>query len=198
MTGILKLQGIFTRWLDRWSDFKSPAFWQKLFIYFWVIAVAGHYIERAWAIINRIIVGSPPWNLIVPTFVPMAIPYGSGAVAVVLITITLMRHYKLNPVVVFAINVFVAGLVEYLCAVLIVFWDGANRFWDYSQHPFNINGYTCLESSLLLGIVATLFVYLIYPLMEKIFAKLKYRYLNIIFWVLLVVFVVDSLYSGLR
>jgi len=179
-------------------DFRTVLFWQKLFIYFWIIAVAGHYIERAWAIINRIIVGAPPWHLIVPTVVPMAIPYGSGAVTIILTTVMLMKRFKLNPLAVFGINVVISGLVEYTCAALIVLIDGTNRFWNYSWHPFNINGYTCLESSLLLGIVATIFVYLIYPLVEKIFAKLKYKYVNVIFWVLLSVFVVDSVYSWLR
>ena len=180
------------------ANFCSVIFWQKLFIYFWVIAVAGHYLERAWAIINRDFMGVPSWELIVPTFVPMAVPYGSGAVAVILVTVTLMKRFHLNPFAVFGINVVVAGFVEYMSAFFVVLFDGNNRYWNYSQHAFNINGYTCLESSLLLGMVATFFVYAAYPVFEKIFAKLKYKYLNVIFWVLLAVFVVDSLYAALR
>jgi uncharacterized membrane protein len=178
-----------------WQQFK---FWQKLFIYFWFLSVIGHFIEVIFIWIRHTFFGAPDYHLIVQTITPMAPPYGIGLVAVILITLPLIKYYKLNPAAVFLVNVFVTGAVEYFCALFIVMSQGYNRFWNYSTEPFNINGYTCLGVSVLFGILATLFIYYIYPLCERTLGRIKPKYLSVFFWVLLIIYVIDNLYSSFK
>jgi uncharacterized membrane protein len=40
------------------------------------------------------------------------------------------------------------------------------KLWDYSQYPFNLHSYICLDFSLMWGIVSIILASVIHPLME--------------------------------
>jgi uncharacterized membrane protein len=49
------------------------------------------------------------------------------------------------------------------------------KLWDYSQYPFNLHSYICLEFSLLWGIVALLLVNYLHPVMELFLYAIPYN-----------------------
>lgn len=166
-------------------------FFQKIFLLFWVSALIGHYLEVILSHLNQIIYGGDLWVPIIQTTIPLSPPYGIGMIFVVLVNIPLIKKYKLHPFGAFALNVFITGLVEYICAAIIVAVAGYNRYWGYSGQPFNINGYVCLKSAIIFGIGATIFIYLIYPLLVKTSQLLKKWQFNLLFWVLFLDYAIE-------
>lgn len=164
---------------------------QKLYITFWVFSFIGHYIEIIWALFNYSIFGSQLWIPTTPTILPLAPPYGLGVVVVILFTYPLIKRRDLGPIEAFILNFLICGVVEYLSAAFLVSTVGYNQFWDYSNQPFNINGYICLTNSLIFGFCVTLFIYYIYPLYRKFLNKLKTGQINNLFWLLFAAYSID-------
>lgn len=70
------------------------------------------------------------------------------------------------------------------------------RWWDYSQRKFNINGRVCLNTIIPFGLLGMFIMYVSNPfLLEKINALPEVA-LNILFWTLLVIYLVDNIVSG--
>ena len=177
------------------ESIKSTIFWKKIFIYFWVFSIVGHFIEIIWAQVNHIIFGYPIWKPIIYTFTPVAAPYGFGAIAVILFVWPLLKRHNLNLLGVFFLSVLVTTITEYLCALVVVLFVGHNYFWSYSDQFLNINGYVCLEASLLFGISATIFLYYIYPFCEKIISRFSPKQFNRTFWFLFISYGADLVYA---
>jgi uncharacterized membrane protein len=171
----------------------SVRFWQEMFVYFWVFSLAGHYLEVIWTKFPI----SMGWKPVMVTITPIAAPYGFGAVAVVLLVWPLIKKRVINPLTTFILCILISGLVEFICAASIVLFVGHNQFWNYSHQPINLLGYTCLESSLVLGAMSTLFLYFIYPFCEKMMRRINNWQLNAIFWILLISYSVDLVVSVL-
>ncbi len=125
------------------------------------------------------------------TVIPQAAPYGLGIVAIILITMPLMKQYKLHPTAVFLLNIGVTTVVEYICALVVVLIYGQNSYWNYSALPLNYHGYISLGSSIVFAVLAMIFIYYIYPFCEKFLRPLKARQIRITFWVLFVIYVVN-------
>lgn len=174
-------------------DKSMLVFLKKIFIYFWVTSLLGHYLEVVWIYIMHVTVDATLWKTTIPTITPLAAPYGFGMVAVILVVIPLIKKYKLHPLGVFASNALVTGVIEYLCALVLVIATGRNRYWNYSNEFLNINGYVCLKSAILFGVGATLFVYFIYPTLEKIVNGLRKNQFNAVFWLLFGSYSIDLL-----
>lgn len=173
-------------------------FWQELFLYYWVFSLLGHYLEIVWAWLVFFVNDSPLSLPVTSLMLPLAAPYGLGTVLIILIVLPLIRKYHINPAITFAMNAIIAGAAEYFCALMLVIFVGYNRYWDYSNQLLNINGYVCLGSSLLFGIVATIFIYFIYPLCEKILRRFSNKFINITFWLLFLSYIADWAYSSLK
>jgi uncharacterized membrane protein len=171
----------------------ATVFLQEIFIYYFVISIAGHYFEKLWSYIYLFFAGGKLWHPSRITFIPSEPPYGLGAVAIIILIIPLIKKYKLNPLIVFVLNIFVTGAVEYLCALLLIVFTGHVGYWDYSHQFMNINGYVCLQSATLFSLIATFFVYCIYPFFKKLLEKLqdKRRQFNLLFWVLFLFYIVE-------
>ena len=167
---------------------------RKLFIVFWIFSFLGHYLEIIWSWFNHMVFGSSLWVPTVPTILPLAPPYGLGVVAVIVLTWPFVKRHEFNPFQAFAMNVIISAIVEYLSAMFLVLVDGYNKFWNYSNQPFNLNGYICLENSLLFGVGVTIFLYYIYPLCNKIYNKFKQDQIDVIFWVLFIFYGIDLIF----
>ena len=65
--------------------------------------------------------------------------YGFGAIAI----IVLLSKYEQYPIVLFVMGAIVASIIEYITSYLMekIF---NNKWWDYSNKKFNINGRICL------------------------------------------------------
>lgn len=163
---------------------------KELFIIFFVFSLVGHYLEVVWAGIKYLISGST-WFPTVVDIIPLAAPYGLGAVALILVVVPILRARKMHIVSVFVISAFVAGIVEFLCAALLVLLYGRNYFWDYSDRFMNLFGFTCLGVCLLFGIVAIVFLYLIYPKLKVFFNYLSQKQISCIFWILFIAYIIN-------
>lgn len=89
---------------------------------------------------------------------PVCPIYGFGVVAV----ITLMSPLANNLFILFAGSVILTSLMEYVTGFLLekVFHE---KWWDYSDIPFNIQGYICPKFSLLWGLACVFVVKLVHP-----------------------------------
>jgi len=175
-----------------WASFK------QLYVLFWITSFTGHYLEVIWARTLHVFFGYSVWHPSAPTIMPLAPPYGLGAVAVILLIWPLIKRYKLNPVGSFVLSVFVTGLVEYLCAFCLVVVSGHNEYWDYTGRFLNINGYVCLQSSLIFGLVSICFLYFVYPYYEKFIKRFDEKHFNAIFWVLFVSYAIDLIFINIK
>jgi uncharacterized membrane protein len=175
---------------DEGVSWRQPVFWRNLFLYYWVFALAGHFMEVGWAWFTQ----SGFNAFTVPTISPLSGPYGIGVVALILFLRPLYRRFKrLNILLIFVLSVIITTAVEYLCAVVIVAFLGENPFWDYSHTRYNISGYVCLHNSLLFGLVSTLFIRFGFPLTERLFKKCSERLVNELFILLFTTYSLDLL-----
>lgn len=79
--------------------------------------------------------------------------------------------------------------------VLEVFNKG--RWWDYSNKKFNIEGYICLQMSLLWGLLGTISFLYFNPLLLKLFNYLNYFAFKIVIISILIAMVIDFIISYL-
>lgn len=119
-------------------------------------------------------------------FGPLCPIYGVGAL---LIIYTLSRYYN-DPVIVFVFGIIITSLVEYYTSyILEKFFH--NKWWNYSDKPFNINGRICLFNSLLFGIGSLLIVYVANPLIIVFLKSFTVKALNISSLVIFIIFIID-------
>lgn len=152
-----------------------------LLLIFFIYAVIGWIIEVTLTLfqekkfINR--------GFLIGPIVPI---YGVG---VVLIHI-LLNKYSNDPVVLLVMSMFVCGTLEYITSYLMekIF---KNRWWDYSQMKFNLNGRICLEYCVLFGLGGVLSTYLINPYLIPALFYLPTKLLIIVTSILSIILIVD-------
>lgn len=110
---------------------------------------------------------------------PVCPIYGFGVAAVVLLIAPIHAHwlqaYLIAVIVPTVIEYFVGWLADKLLHT---------RLWDYSGMPLNLNGYVCLLFSLVWGLACLLIVYVIHPVVLKLFALIP----TALGWALLALF----------
>lgn len=117
--------------------------------------------------------------------------YGTGAI---LITF-LLKKYTDDPVTLFIMAILVCGTLEYLTSYLMEKIYHA-RWWDYSQKKFNINGRVCLNTIIPFGLLGMFIIYVSNPFLIGKIEKLSEITLNILFWALLILYLIDNIISG--
>ncbi|MGN0481645.1 MAG: putative ABC transporter permease [Lachnospiraceae bacterium] len=117
---------------------------------------------------------------------PVCPKYG---VAMALITVDTwdLTEYPLAQLAV--IIIFVA-LFEYVSGILLHKLTGY-RFWDYSKEKWNFRGYICVRSTLMLGAVAALMVWLLNPFLYLGFKAIPLTVSKIVLIVLAVLLFID-------
>ncbi len=156
-----------------------------LFLTFIICSMLGYVIEVLWIfwrtkkLVNRGFLCGP--------LIPV---YGLGAV---LIIYSLFRYYE-DPVVVFVFGVIITSCLEYFTSFILEKMFH-NRWWDYSNLKYNLNGRICLKNSLLFGVLSLVIVYFIAPLLFMLFELLSFKTWLIIAIVIFVIFVADVIYS---
>ena len=90
--------------------------------------------------------------------------YGIGMVIVV----SVLSSIQDNIFILFIGAMILTSILEFITGVILerIFND---KWWDYSDLPFNIKGYICLKFSLLWGLGCVFIMKLIYPLNHKTF-----------------------------
>lgn len=78
----------------------------------------------------------------------------------------------------------------------------AERWWDYTDNKYNLNGRITLLNSFLWGVITVTFTKCIYPLIhkfkDKILSKVPGKIQIIIATILVTVFLIDSILSCIR
>lgn len=152
---------------------------------FYICSFVGYLMEVAWVgicekrVVNRGFLCGP----VIPI-------YGFGAI---LILFCLLRYYD-DPVVVFVFGVIITSALEYFTSFIMekIFH---NRWWDYSNDRYNLNGRICLRNSFAFGILSLVIIYAVVPLLYYIFSLLSFKTWTILCIVFSVIFVLDEIYS---
>lgn len=89
--------------------------------------------------------------------------YGFGVVLV----IGLLTPLRTNGLLLFAGSVVLTSALEWLTGFVLekVFHD---KWWDYSDVPFNLNGYICLKFSILWGFACVFILEVFHPTVEAL------------------------------
>lgn len=100
---------------------------------------------------------------------PICPIYGVG----VTIVIAFLTPYKDNLILLYVSSVILVTLLEGVTgwAMDKIFH---NKWWDYSEQPFNIGGYVCLIFSLVWGIACVAIMDFIHPLIHKLLTFLPH------------------------
>lgn len=145
------------------------------FLLFFIYSVLGWIIETIacsyWEkklVLNR--------GFLIGPYIPI---YGTAAVLMVLF----LKEYKNDPITLFSMAAIYSSVLEYFTSYLMEKIFKA-RWWDYSDHKFNLNGRICLENCLLFGILGLILIYLINPVVKLLLDILP----NFLFYSLAIVF----------
>lgn len=116
--------------------------------------------------------------------------YGCGAILITL----LLNKYINDPITLFIMAILLCGVLEYLTSYAMekIFHL---RWWDYSNKKFNLNGRVCLDTIIPFGVLGMLIMYVTNPFFLDKLELLPDMVLNIVFYVVIVIYVVDNIIS---
>lgn len=112
--------------------------------------------------------------------------YGCGVVIVV----TVLTPLKENFPLLFVGSVVLTTTLEFITGYVLekVFH---NKWWDYSDTPFNVKGYICLKFSILWGLACTFVMKIVHPAIYKIITWIPFWVGVVLLVVLMGIFVTD-------
>lgn len=99
-----------------------------------------------------------------------------------------------NPFLLFIMITIICSINEYLTSYIMEKLFKA-RWWCYSKKPYNINGRICLGNSFLFGIGGFILIKYIHPFISLIIFNLSNKTINIFFYSLFLIFIVDNIVS---
>ena len=126
-------------------------------------------------------------------FLPWINIYAIGAVMIFLLTYKKRKH----PIYIFLISIIASGILEYIGGYYMEYFNDV-RCWNYDEEILNfgnINGYVCLRSVLIFGIMSLLLMYLVVPFIFYLETKLNKKTFLIICYSLCFIFLADELYN---
>jgi uncharacterized membrane protein len=171
-------------------NFSQLRFWRNLTLYFLVFSFVGHWLEIVFALFAKYVLHQDFVQSILTNWSEPYSVYGAGVVFCIIVFRLLPRKITRHLSLQYLIYVIICAIVEYTAAQIIVWRFGENIFWDYSNQPFNLNGYIYLTNSLLFGLAAMVFILGIYPAAEKFLEKTGDKVLNLALVILAVIFTV--------
>lgn len=112
--------------------------------------------------------------------------YGCGVVIVVAI----LTPLKESLLILFVGSFILTTTLEFVTGFILekVFH---NKWWDYSDKPFNVKGYICLKFSILWGLACTFIMDVLHPLIYKVITWIPFIPGVILLSILMCVFIVD-------
>lgn len=117
--------------------------------------------------------------------------YGFGALGIVL----LLNRFKKHPWLVFLSSSVLCGIIEYCTSWYLETFKHL-RWWNYNSAFFNLDGRVCGPSLFAFGLAGLLVVYLVYPMLTKLFNHLNLRAKKSICLLLVAIFIGDFVYSS--
>ncbi len=133
--------------------------WDKLVWVFLCTSLLGYVIETFWCGL----VDGQWMNRSSVLYGPFSFVWGLGGVV---LTVTLQGLAEKNDRYVFAAGFVIGGAYEYMCSMFTELVFGT-VFWDYSGMPLNIGGRTNVLFCFFWGVLAVVWIKMIYPAMSK-------------------------------
>ncbi len=158
--------------------------WDKLVWVFLISALLGDIIETFWCGL----VDGQWMNRSSVLYGPFSFVWGLGAVV---LTVTLQRLAEKNDRYVFAAGFVIGGAYEYMCSVFTELVFGT-VFWDYSDMPLNIGGRTNVLFCFFWGVLAVVWIKMIYPPMSKSIESLPALAGKVATWVVVLLMVCNA------
>lgn len=162
--------------------------WDKLVWVFLISALLGDIIETFWCGL----VDGQWMNRSSVLYGPFSFVWGLGAVV---LTVALQGLAEKNDRYVFAAGFVVGGAYEYLCSVFTELVFGT-VFWDYSDMPLNIGGRTNVLFCFFWGVLAVVWIKIIYPPMSRGIESLPALWGKIATWIVVFVMACNGLLTG--
>lgn len=125
---------------------------------------------------------------------PMCPIYGTGTLVM---AVLLYNPFKDKPLLVFLLGMILCDIVEYFTSVIMEKLFNA-RWWDYTHELLNLQGRICFKHTLYWGVGSLLFVRFVHPRIIALFAGIPENYITPIVTAILVIFVIDVIYSAIR
>ena len=155
----------------------------QVFAYFLIYSCLGWCLEVIYAAVTT-------GNLINRGFLngPVCPIYGFGMV-IVLFALTPLSHSLLL--------LYLGGVILPSALELVGGWAlyklYHTRWWDYSDYPFNIGGYICLEFSLLWGVGTLIVMKLVHPIIADVVALIPPLVGLILMFLLYAIYAADTI-----
>ena len=163
----------------------------KIFWIFVIGSVFGFFAEMLYALVYTRTLEIRQ-GLIYGPFIQI---YGIGAVAYYILISNIQEPKKA-----FMAGMFMGGALEYLCSFFQEIFFGTIS-WDYSNLFMNLNGRTCLLYCVYWGIIAVVYLKIIYPAfqrMEPLIDKISVRIFTVFFMLFMIFDITISCMAGNR
>ena len=119
--------------------------------------------------------------------------YGFGG----LLILILLKKFRNKPVLLFISAFILCGVLEYSTAWYLETFKHL-RYWDYTGYFLNINGRICLEGLLVFGLAGCAFTYVIAPILDNLYSKIKPKIASTLCVVLISLYLVDLMYTKIN
>lgn len=112
--------------------------------------------------------------------------YGAGAILV----IAVLSPLRQNPAVLFLAATLLTSLLEYTTgfAMEMLFHT---KYWDYSDHRFNLQGRVCLENTLIFGLLSVILVRYLHPFLVYLLSMIPTEIVPLLAGLFLLYFTLD-------
>ena len=165
---------------------RTYTIWSVILVFFsfafvgWCWEVGIHLVQDG-VFVNRGVMHGP-W-----------LPIYGGGVAMILV---LLAKWRRNPLQEAMSIIILCGIVEYSTSWYLEVTKGM-RWWDYTGYFLNLNGRICGEGLMVFALGGMAAVYLLVPVLDTMWSKLKPKVMAGICIVLLVCFAADMVYTKL-
>jgi len=165
---------------------RTYTIWSVIMVFFafafvgWCWEVGIHLVQDG-VFVNRGVMHGP-W-----------LPIYGGGVAMIVV---LLAKWRRNPLQEVVSIIILCGIVEYTTSWYLEVTKGM-RWWDYTGYFLNLNGRICGEGLMVFALGGMAAVYLLVPVLDTMWSKLKPKVLAGICIVLLVCFAADMVYTQL-
>lgn len=186
---------------------KTWFFWRSVIINFFLFSVIGHWMEIPYCSFMDV-----TFHIVEPDYAiwtdPWYMPYwvyGIGATIITLVLLPLKIHILTKRKTIwgaileyFVIAVVLCAAMELIIGLIINQPDpitGKHPFWNNSTLPGNILGQAWIVNDLLLGVISLIYVWLIFPFLQKFYSIIGEKVSNVIFACVILLFIVICLVS---
>lgn len=123
-------------------------------------------------------------------FGPLCPIYGSSLVLAIVLT----NEIKSNLLLLFIFATIITSTLEYFTGLILEKLFNL-KWWDYSEDPFNLHGHICLHFSIMWGIVTTIIIKIIHPIINFLVLAIPMFIAIPLFYVLIVLLFLDFFYT---